>query len=512
MEEIKTGVFKVNGERPIFIVGDIHGDYQCLVHCLVDLCNVASIKTIESDVKFNENLRECLEWNKSNNSIVVFCGDLIHRKRFPSSVLDDECSDIYIIKTLLRLKKNAKRNNGDIVIISGNHEIMNIVDPTDNTYTSKKNINHNYKYFTNHEFINKFIANTYAWVKINDILIAHGGLCSDYLKFLDGENLFDGKKIFGGGGASNKKKLNLINNQLEIESEIPTHIMIGGSEVKVGDDVVSFINDKYRTFFNNYSKSKSKTDPIGFKLFIEYDFSNKNAHNLFWCRQWGYSGINCDNFNSLIGRVGCNKMIVAHCPQFLADDVPKMINFECAELPNILISNNDSKTNGKTNNNIMCSECNSDSERIIKYKIARVDLGMSRSFEYNNSDDFFKFLNHNYNRKMSVLKLSWDEKASNYYFNYNSVITEKISCIQYLLLKYGMRKKEWDNIGIDSDWLGFTHIENILENINDESSKEQKCENFSDSEQNALLCLLYPLFHSKPNLKSVEQFNMLVKK
>lgn len=486
MEEIKTGVFKITQEKPLYVIGDIHGDYQCLVHCLVDLCGVASIKSVENDLKFNESIREYLEWNESNNSIVVFCGDLIHRKRFPNSVLDDECSDVYIIKTLLRLKKYAKKNQGDIIIISGNHEMMNIVDPSDNTYTSSKNIKTNHKYFTNTQFVNEYIANTYAWIKINDILVAHGGLCSDYLKFLDRENLFEGKKIFEGGGKYRKNKKQL---------QLPSHIMIGGSQVKVGDDVVDFVNNKYRNFFTNYSKSKSKSDPIGFKLFIEYDFANKNTHNLFWCREWGYSGINCDDFNNLVGRVGCSKMIVAHCPQFLAEDKSKMINFECVE------------------NNDACVECGQN-ENAFKYKIARVDLGMSRSFEYNNPDDFFKFLVYNYNRKMSILKLTWDSDISNYYFNYKSVITEKISCIQYLLIKYGMRKIDWDNKNINSEWLGFNHIENMLNKLDDNSNlnhveKINKCETENKAE-NAFLCLLYPLFYSKPNLKSVEQFNNLI--
>jgi hypothetical protein len=55
---------------------------------------------------------------------------------------------------------------------------------------------------------------------------------------------------------------------------------------------------------------------------------NKHAHNIFWCREWGYSGINCDEFDKVVKKIGCAKMIVAHCPQFLSEDKSKMINFE----------------------------------------------------------------------------------------------------------------------------------------------------------------------------------------
>jgi len=451
MQEIETGVFKIINNNPIYIIGDIHGDYQCLIHCLVDLCKVTYIESIKLDEEFNEENREYMEWNKNNNSIVVFCGDLIHRKRFEDTVLDDECSDIFIIKTLLRLKKSAIKNNGNIIIISGNHEIMNIVDPSDNLYTSDKNIEFNLKYFNDKNFINNYIKNTYAWIKINDILIAHGGLCSDYLKFLDKENNIS----------------------------------------KIQNNVVKFINDKYHDFFTNYNKEKIHTDNIGFKLFIEYDFKNKHTHNIFWCREWGYSGINCDDFNKIIKKVNCNKMIIAHCPQFLANDKPKMINFECVYNSDNTINNN-----------------------IQKYKIARVDLGMSRSFEYNKQDDFFKFLFYNYNRKMSVLKLSHDLTTNDYYFNYDSIITNKISCIQYLLIKYGINKQNWIEKKINSNWLGFSYIDEILSNINNKNKNKKilksiKCDSINNSD-NIILCLLYPIFYSNYKLDSVLQYTKLL--
>ena len=482
MEEIKTGVFKITKNIPIYIIGDIHGDYQCLIHCLVDLCNVAKIKSIENDNKFNEPVREILEWDGAN-SVVVFCGDLIHRKRFKNCVLDDECSDIFIITTLLRLKKTAQSFGGDIIIISGNHEIMNIMDPNDPTYTSDKNLPHNKKHFSQTSFVDEYIANSYAWIKLNDIMIAHGGLCSDYLKFLDESNEL--KKI------NNLSVTNgLVGGGLEILSK--HNIMIGGDLYEFGDDTVGFVNDKYKSFFTNYSETKSKTDPIGFKLFVDYDFSNKCAHNVFWCREWGYSGINCDDFNKTVEKIGCNKMIIAHCPQFLSEDKSKMINFECVD--------------------------NSINSNLTQYKIARVDLGMSRCFEYNKPDEFAKFISYNYNRKMSILKLSWDKLNHNYYFNYESVETKKLSCLQYLLIKYGIKKSEWEKKGIDTNWLGFDYIDKITNEIKNNKNIHKKCNNdnnMNDIEsetgiENSILCLMYPLYFNKPNLKSVKEFMNLI--
>lgn len=481
MDEIKTGIFKITDNIPIYVIGDIHGDYQCLIHCLVDLCCVASIKSIQTDTKFNEPVREILEWEGSN-SVVIFCGDLIHRKRFKDCVLDDECSDIFIIKTLLRLKKSAILSGGNIIIISGNHEIMNIMNPTDPTYTSDKNLFYNKKYFSQTTFINEYIANSYAWIKLNDIMIAHGGLCSDYLKFLDESNEF--KKMYNQNDKLNiiGEHGNIIGGSLKILSN--NNVMIGGNLYEFGDDVVCFINDRYRTFFTDYCETKSKSDPTGLKLFVDYDFSNKHKHNIFWCREWGYSGINCDDFDKTVEKIGCKKMIIAHCPQFLSEDKSKMINFECID--------------------------NSTESDLIKYKIARIDLGMSRCFEYNKYNEFSKFLAYNYNRKMSVLKLSWDN--DNYYFNYDCVVTKKLSCIQYLLIKYGIKKTEWNEKGINSDWLGFNYINSVVEEIKNNKNIYKKCNNNSNDIQSTILCLMYPLCFNKPNLKSVKEFNNLIKK
>lgn len=464
MNEIKCGVFECSDNNSIYIIGDIHGDYQCVIHCLVDLCKVTKIKYVYDDKENKESNREYLEWIPNNNSIIIFCGDLIHRKRFEDCVLDDECSDVYIIQTILRLKLEAINNGGNIIIISGNHEIMNIVEPSDTMYTSKKNLKANYNFFTNNNLLNNFISNSYAWIKLNDILIAHGGLCSDYLRFIDKEKIFE-EKIFKGGGIINKK-----------------YIMYGGTKVSFGNDIVEFVNEKYRNFFINYKKEKSYEDPIGFKLFIEYDFKNKHKHNMFWCREWGYSGINCENFNDIINKVNCEKMIIAHCPQFLATEKPKMINFECI---------NDESNSADTQ----------------EYKIARVDLGMSRSFEYNKSNDFIKFLSYNHNRKMSVLKLLFNPKSKTYYFNYNSVITQKLSCLQYLLIKYGKTKKEWNKKNIHTNWIGFSYIEEIINNYNNFDPQVVKCKD--DMSYNAILCLLYPLYYSNISLDSVNQFNSL---
>jgi hypothetical protein len=461
IEYDNSGIFTYNDStKPIYILGDIHGDYQCLVHCLVDLCKVCSITKL-SDDEFGHTNREYLEWDDSN-SILVFCGDLIHRKRFDDHVLDDECSDVYIIKTLLRLKKEAKKLNGDIILIAGNHEIMNLIQPNENIYTSEKNLSANMTYFSDSESVSEYVLNSYAWIKINDILIAHGGLCSDYLDYID----------------------------------------VTSSKLK-GNEIVKFVNDKYHEFFTNFNHKNvhSKKDKTGYNLFIEYDLENKSKHNMFWCREWGYDTIDCDKYKNVLAMVDCSKMIIAHCPQFLSPDKPKMINFECK---------------APSKNEI--------------YNLARVDLGMSRSFDYNKADNFIYYLNNNYNRKMSVLKLQYVDNEL--FFNIASVVTNKLSCIQYLLLKYGLKLSDWTSKNITTNWIGFDFIDSFVNRIlNSEdktdvsdfvdsldskctmlTNKKNKTNSETVSQNTIIMCILYPLINTdSTNIKSIVQFNNLVK-
>ena len=490
MKSKGNGVFEVNeSDGNIYLIGDLHGDYQCMIHSLVDLCKVCAVSKIFNDSEFSMPNREYLEWEKGNNSIIIFCGDIIHRKRFEDHVLDDECSDVFMLNTMIRLKKEAKQNGGDIILIAGNHEIMNILDPDNDSYTSKKNIISNKKFFTDNKLVNEYVSNSYVWIKINNILITHGGLCSDYLRYLDDNNIFDEK----------------------IYSE-PEELMMGGNKL-TGEKIIEYINDKYKSFFINFSSEKIYSDTVAYDLFVRYDLTKKNRLNMFWCREWGYSGVDCEKFKQLLSKVGCSKMIIAHCPQFISPDYPKMINFECI----------DNESDG--------------------YNIARIDLGMSRCFDYNKSDEFLYYLSNNYNRKISILKLRFNSSNSNLYFVIDDVITEKISCIQYLLLKYGTTQKEWEDLGISSDWLGFDYIKKIIngkimdnacncngkdkslfrftnknskkvkKNIGFESNgyiqqHHDECIDENNLEQ-IIACLLNPIINSKQNLKSIEQFRKL---
>jgi hypothetical protein len=521
--EVSNGIYEIDkgNEADIFVVGDLHGDYQVLIHILVDLCGCCEITKIYDDVENGYNNRELLSWVPGTKNIVVFCGDLIHRKRFSDHILDDECSDVYIIETLLRLKKEAIKQGGDIILVLGNHEIMNIIQPENIMYTSPKNIKRNRDYFTNTNNVTMLVNNSYAWVKINDILISHGGLCSDYFLYIEsysskfdktvkGEALIsyvndEFRKFFSNGNylqfvtqAGN----GIINNLIKGEGGVGfMGAFIGGGGK--GDGVccnLGHIRDNSNQIGGWMSllllqKVQLIGGNNGYDLFVKQDLNNKKSHNMFWCREWGYSGIDCKKFKEIVSKVGCSKTIIAHCPQFLSPDKPKMINFEC-----------------KLSDGINES-----------YGIARIDIGMSRCFEYNLENNFLYYLGTNYNRKISILKLLHNKYNGELYFNYSSIVTMKISCIQYLLLKYGLSMKEWNSKKQSSNWNGFKYIDRI---INNTAKLEQQCystkyENNSiktsatknKDDTTTIYTLLYPIKNKLiQNLKSVVYFNNLIYK
>ena len=420
MKEIEIGIFEASKDENIFVIGDIHGDYQCLIHCMVDLAKTCDIIGIEEN-EMNKN-KEILGWKENNNSVVIFCGDLIHRKRF-DHVLDDECSDVYILLSLLRLKKEAKSFGGDIILIAGNHEIMNLLNPNDTNYTSDLNIKMNKEFFTNENCIREYVKNSYAWIKLNDILLSHGGLCSDYLTYLENVDLKN-------------------------------------------ENIISYINKKYRDYFYTQDYLKLNPNDTNYNLFVKLD-ENASKHNIFWCRMWGY-GVDCNVFEKTISKVDCKKMIVAHCPQFLHKAEPRMISFECK-----------------------------DTTEYESYKLARIDLGMSRCFDYNKSDKFFYYLDNNYNRKITILKLL--HINGDLVMNKNSIVTKKLSCIQYLLLKYGISKDEWKNYNIDTNWYGFESI-----NFDKHDCEQNKID--------VIKCLLYPIYcENNGNVESIIQYKKFIK-
>lgn len=112
----------------IIVIGDIHGDWDIMVECL----------------KIGGVINDNMKWI-GGKTHVVQVGDQVDRCRpykyecdHPLATIDDEASDIKIMKFLTELDREARKDKGRVINLIGNHELKNIMG--DMAYVSFENI------------------------------------------------------------------------------------------------------------------------------------------------------------------------------------------------------------------------------------------------------------------------------------------------------------------------------------------------------------------------------------
>jgi len=270
----------------LYIIGDIHGDFFALkqalelTSCIIfnDSNNLDMITMSNSELILEDGCNFFInkfEWNKNKkNCMIVFSGDLIDRCRNINHITgcintphDEDC-DFLILKFLFDLDIIARQYNSRVIIILGNHEIMNLKNDTN--YISKKGKNNINRLDNIKHIIKTNIDNIYGLVRINKYIIVHGGI--NYLYFM----------------RKNKEwELELDNNNLE--------------------SVV---------MFNKILRNNIIEDNI---------ILDDSDDNPFWDRTLGKG--NCSYlFNENILKIPDNsilnnlEIIVAHCPQFIDNE------------------------------------------------------------------------------------------------------------------------------------------------------------------------------------------------
>jgi hypothetical protein len=168
----------------LYIIGDVHGDYYALEQCL-KLTNCFNIKNNNNLIKWSDKkliLKEgCkkidITWSGKKDVIIVFAGDVIDRCRNINSVtgciktIADEDCDYELLNLILTLDDQAKKYNSRVLLVLGNHEIMNLKN--DFNYVSKKGKTSRDKV---KDIILKSVDNLFGIVRINKYIIVHGGI------------------------------------------------------------------------------------------------------------------------------------------------------------------------------------------------------------------------------------------------------------------------------------------------------------------------------------------------
>jgi hypothetical protein len=190
----KSGVFS-EFPNELFVIGDIHGDFFTLKQSL-ELTDCIKFDEYNETIEYNETdqlyeikdgceyysvEKNNVRWNPTKiNSYIVFAGDIIDRCR-PSrlnydcinTVADENC-DYKIFKLLLDLDKEARNYNSRIIIVLGNHELLNL--NKDVKYVSNKGKKDNSRLNNIDILINENIQNIFGIVRINRYVIVHGGI------------------------------------------------------------------------------------------------------------------------------------------------------------------------------------------------------------------------------------------------------------------------------------------------------------------------------------------------
>lgn len=141
-------------QRRVIVIGDIHGDLEVAIKCLIlakcikSSVTLPRIKTVEEMNNFFNNL----EW-VGDDTYIVQLGDQIDRVRpqtwddndIPQDApYEDEGSTLEIFYLFYHLDKLARKYGGRVLSLIGNHEIMNV--DGDFRYVSREE----FKCFKNH--------------------------------------------------------------------------------------------------------------------------------------------------------------------------------------------------------------------------------------------------------------------------------------------------------------------------------------------------------------------------
>lgn len=157
------GIYKM--VEKIVVIGDIHADYEILLAIL----------------KKAQIINEKLEWI-GGKTYLVMIGDLVDGKARIDNWNGD--SDLKVINFLSKLIKQAKRKKGDVIILLGNHEFMNIRGNF--SYSGSNGIKqmggelNRLKYFNNQFF--SFANKCFLAVNIGGWVFCHAGIVPEISK------------------------------------------------------------------------------------------------------------------------------------------------------------------------------------------------------------------------------------------------------------------------------------------------------------------------------------------
>jgi len=274
-------------KKKIITIGDIHGDYQCLLESL-KLGNI-----IDKKINYYSNLDD-IKWIAKKDTIVIQIGDLIDMKvRFKNTNMKERGDNLRIFRLLYKLQKEALLKNGKLICLLGNHEIENVLGNF--KYTSDSEFYEFYKeygkiykdddpknklgymarkiLFSRGNLIAKHFANNFCVIVIvNNWLFVHGGID---LETIENYNFVDMNEIY-------KKWLNSDEDNIKYNEDMNNLFFKSNSILKNRELSKLKNNKKNLKYFQDILESIKKYNNIDIKGIVighTPQFTNKKGIN-----------------------------------------------------------------------------------------------------------------------------------------------------------------------------------------------------------------------------------------
>jgi len=289
MDNIKNyGIYPQ--QKKIVALGDLHGDILQLFSVLIDSKLIKKKYDISCINKKDYNINS---WNWiGGKTHLVQLGDIFDGKRGETDKFQDNEVEIY--KFLIGLKIKAQKKGGDVILIIGNHELMNfekdlryvqnnamkkclVINGNDFDYIrQKKTCNHRGKLFSrsNGPLAKSMYKNVKGIVKIGTNIFCHGGLPYKIAK---------------------KYRKKLIDDKI-------TNIQKNNKK-KFSENIIKNINNVLKSYLNN---EIDETDE-DYKIIY-------GSKGLTWFREYS-QGNQCDKLAKTLDNLGADRMIVGHTVQ-----------------------------------------------------------------------------------------------------------------------------------------------------------------------------------------------------
>ena len=264
------GIYKnVNN---IVAIGDLHGDILQLITILI---HSKLIKKKDSLNCISDNDYDIKNWNWiGNDTYLVQLGDIFDGGgRSYEDSFDDQ--DVEIYKFLINLKKMAKEKNGNVILIIGNHEIMNF--------------NKNYDYVQD-KTLNKCLTET-----DNDF--------NYKLNLKKSCNIGHRDRLFAiPNGPLAKSMGNIMKGVVKINNNIFCH---GGISERISKKYnITEINNILKLFLSGKKKYK---DEIFQSIY--------GSNGIIWFREYSKDNSACNQLKNTLENLNATRMIVGHTPQ-----------------------------------------------------------------------------------------------------------------------------------------------------------------------------------------------------